>query len=606
MSIGERVIADILKENHDRYILLDPSGWLSDPSFVDVCTEYNIRPITFGEPAEKSYSEVQELLSKKDKHETLVILVDSYEDAESWHEMLGLDWHMKNVQPSSIFPELDPEITKHLSPAQAANLLPRFSSGYKVLGPKRSAEALLEALFGMKVERLSDINYFLEFALMLHLRGDSLDKSWLQSILGRLPSIQGYEISPLDALTDIEAFTKLLEALIKNGKISREMWRIRLRQLAFGTTSPEASSISFSERLGLDPVVLKDRLMEMSWDGVSLIEWLDRSQALARLSLAEEFFEDPELSALRETTERAFHGSLIREYVKLQQTPRHYRPPMVHNILPFIQAHHKTDKIALIIVDCLSISFWLALRWTLGKRFSLEPAYESSTFAWIPSLTSVSRQSIFAAKIPADLGEFIKGTNKEQKWWEEFWLDKEFRKDAMRLIKEAETKEAEVKAAIEDQDIRRLGLIYNVIDNLVHSSTSTPSFKTERLLEIAGDWASNYFGPTIKELLRLGWVVYLTSDHGAQRMRRDIGIAREGVLTEKTGQRARIYSRQNFAAEAKLKGVQWDSKGTLPPDYVALLAPPGTGYGKSFGWGHGGASWEELIVPFVKFEGPRS
>jgi hypothetical protein len=599
-GLGDQIIADLLKENHDRYILLDPCGWLSDPSFVDACTEYGIMPVSIGEPTESSLSEVRALASKKG-HQTMVVLVGSSDDADSWRRLLGSSWRMKDIQPSSVFPCLDPEISKHLSPSQADCLLPIFSSERPVLSPTMSALALLEALFGLKAELLADINYFLETAISLHLRGQTPNGVWLKNISEYFPSISESQVSPKAALTSLDAFTQLVEDLVSTGKISPEK-QTRLRQMAYGVSLPEVIPVTFSEQLGLDPIKIKVQAKKLSWNNINLISWLDRVQFLAKLSLAEELYKDSELKELRDYTERAFSVSLDHDYFKLQQTPWHYRPPMVHRILNFIQAHHREQKVALIIIDCLSISFWQILCSSLERHFCIVPTSEGSTFAWIPTLTSVSRQSIFLARIPAELGRMIKGTSGEENYWVDFWLDKGFQRDAVQFIKVAEKNEEDVQQAINDQDIRRLALIFNDVDEMVHSSTNISSLNTESLLKLIDNWASVSFGPILRELLAFGWVVYVTSDHGAQRIRQDAGNIREGVFTETTGQRARIYPRLNFAAETKAEGILWDGKGTLPENYIALLAPPGTGYGLSSGWGHGGASWEEVIVPFIKFE----
>ena len=447
MSLGDRIITDLLKENHDKYILLDPSGWLSDPSFVDACREYGIMPISIGEPTESSIFKVKDLEFKKERHQTMVVLVGSSDDADSWQRLLGSSWRMKDVQPSSVFPCLDPEISKHLSPAQATCLLPIFSLDHPVLSPKKSAMALLEALFGLKAERLADMDYFLDTAISFHMRGQNPNRSWLENISGYFPSVSESEVSPKAALTSMDAFNRLVEDLVATGKISPER-RARLRQMAYGTPFTKDATVTFSERLGLDPVEIKDQARKMSWEGVSLISWLDRVQLLAKLSLAEELFKDRELKELRDTTERAFSASLDRDYFKLQQTPWHYRPPMVHTILNFIQAHHKRDKVALIVIDCLSISFWQVLRCSLEKRFSIIPTSEGSTFAWIPTLTSVSRQSILSARTPAELGQMIKSTSGEEGCWEDFWRDKGFQREAIQFIKVAEKKEEDVQHAI--------------------------------------------------------------------------------------------------------------------------------------------------------------
>ena len=46
---------------------------------------------------------------------------------------------------------------------------------------------------------------------------------------------------------------------------------------------------------------------------------------------------------------------------------------------------------------------------------------ESATFAWIPTLTSVSRQSIFSGKPPLYFPSSINSTNSEERLWKQFW-----------------------------------------------------------------------------------------------------------------------------------------------------------------------------------------
>jgi len=605
MDIGDRIISDLLRENHDKYILADPSGWLSDLSFIDACKEYGIILLSLGEPTENNLSDIRTIVSKEEHHQIILVLVRSRNDADSWQHLLGPHWRMKDIQPSSIFPSLDPEISKHLSYAQATRVLAELLPDHPVLSPRKSAETILEILFGIKAEKLTDLNYFLESAIALHLKGQIPDRSWLDAIPRSFPSIPFSKVSPKEALTSFDAFTELVEDLISTGRISPKI-RTKLQQIASGSAQKGDALVSLPEQLGLDPLVIKDQVRKISWDCTPLISWLERSQILSKLSLSEELFKDPELITLRAMTEIAFCKVISREYFKLQQSPWHFQPPMVHRILPFINAHNKNDKVALVIIDCLPISFWQVIRLFLENRFSLVPASEGSTFAWIPTLTSVSRQSIFSAGTPADLGELIQSTYREEKWWQDFWLERGFQKDAIRFINVAEKRKEDIQTTLLDQDIRRLALIFNDIDELVHSTTSISTLDTQSLLEIMDNWVSVSLGPILKDLLHLGWAVFMTSDHGAQRMRQNIGNIREGVLTERAGQRARIYSRSSFAVETKSEGILWDGKGTLPQNYIALLAPPGTGYGYSFGWGHGGASWEEVIVPFVKFEGIKS
>jgi hypothetical protein len=83
-----------------------------------------------------------------------------------------------------------------------------------------------------------------------------------------------------------------------------------------------------------------------------------------------------------------------------------------------------------------------------------------------------------------------------------------------------------------------------------------------------------------------------------------MGRPKEGVLSDKRGERCRIYSdpalRKGCLAE--FPGTQlWDHAG-LPESIYSLLSP----YGRAFTQDgatilcHGGASLEEVCVPFVR------
>ncbi len=78
------------------------------------------------------------------------------------------------------------------------------------------------------------------------------------------------------------------------------------------------------------------------------------------------------------------------------------------------------------------------------------------------------------------------------------------------------------------------------------------------------------------------------------------------MLSDKRGQRCRIYSEPVLHAQALKEIVgatSWEHSG-LPPNFHVLLAP----YGAAFVQKgtkivcHGGASLEEVVVPFARLE----
>ena len=94
-----------------------------------------------------------------------------------------------------------------------------------------------------------------------------------------------------------------------------------------------------------------------------------------------------------------------------------------------------TRKIALLVVDGLSLDQWLVVREALASR---QPGFrfrEQAVFAWIPSLTSVSRQAAFAGKAPIFFPNSIQTTDKEPALWTQFWADQGFTPNEVVYVK---------------------------------------------------------------------------------------------------------------------------------------------------------------------------
>ncbi len=81
----------------------------------------------------------------------------------------------------------------------------------------------------------------------------------------------------------------------------------------------------------------------------------------------------------------------------------------------------KNSLTALIVVDGLALDQWVSLRRVLQEYDNSLIIKESAVFAWIPKLTSVSRQLIFSGKPPCYFPLSIKTTNNEEKPWKQFW-----------------------------------------------------------------------------------------------------------------------------------------------------------------------------------------
>jgi hypothetical protein len=301
--------------------------------------------------------------------------------------------------------------------------------------------------------------------------------------------------------------------------------------------------------------------------------------------------------------EDSFGQWMNNRYGSLHNLPYQQQPVMVHQIsrfMAFERNRKKLPKIALLVLDGLAFDQWLLLKKKLeacdkGWRFQ-----ESTAFAWVPTLTSVTRQSIFAGEPPLYFPASLETTSKERTHWLRFWDDQGVQKNAVELVTNIKgADDSDLELALTNPRLSVLGIIWNQIDDLVH----TAIMKTAGLHLLVNKWIAK--GHLQKLLMRLhqeGFVVYLTADHGNVAAT-GVGNPREGVLVEQKGKRVRVYDRNEFLEEVANKfpeSIRWPNYG-LPPARHVLLA----GNLKAFTdagdevVSHGGIALEEVMVPFV-------
>jgi hypothetical protein len=301
--------------------------------------------------------------------------------------------------------------------------------------------------------------------------------------------------------------------------------------------------------------------------------------------------------------EDAFALWMVNRYGSLHNLPYQQQPVMVHQIprfLAFERNRKKLPKIALLILDGLAFDQWLLLKKKLESCDKAWRFQESTAFAWVPTLTSVTRQSIFAAEPPLYFPGYIDTTSKERSHWLRFWEDQGLQKNAVELVTNIKgAEDSDLETALANPRLTVLGIIWNQIDDLVH----TAIMKTAGLHLLVNKWvAEGHLQKLLQRLHQEGFAVYLTADHGNVAAT-GIGNPREGVLAETKGKRVRVYDRTEFLEEVANKfpeSLRWPGYG-LPPARHVLLA----GDLKAFTnegdevVSHGGIALEEVLVPFV-------
>ena len=282
-------------------------------------------------------------------------------------------------------------------------------------------------------------------------------------------------------------------------------------------------------------------------------------------------------------------------------------PAMLHHV-PRRLARDIEDsgssRAALIVVDGLALDQWVTIRQLLQKQDANLVMRESATFAWIPTLTSVSRQSIFSGKPPLYFPSSINSTNSEEKLWKQFWeghglsrLDVAYQRglgdgDAAGVL----------DSAIHPGKTKVVGLVVYKVDKIMHGMQLGSAGMHNQIKQ----WChAGFLSAMVGQLLDYGYEVWLTADHGNIQCDGK-GRPSEGVIAETRGERVRVYPTPELRAQvagAFPFAHEWQPVG-LPADYFPLVAGGRDAFvnpGDAI-VGHGGVAIEEVIVPLVKFE----
>ena len=326
--------------------------------------------------------------------------------------------------------------------------------------------------------------------------------------------------------------------------------------------------------------------------------WLETSVA-ARSGLDERIVE------LRAEVDRTFLAWMERRYAGLHNQPPN-PPVMVHHVPRYLARRLLDDpasKIALVVADGLALEQWIVLRDTLAKQRPRIRFCEGAAFAWVPSITSVSRQAIFAGTPPFFFPSSIHTTAKEASLWTRFWADQGLTARQVGYAKGlGDGRPDDVREFVSRPDIRVLGLVVDKVDRIMHGM----ELGAAGMLNQVRQWTEEGFMAALVDALLDGdFTVFLTADHG--NIDADgIGRPSEGAIADLRGERVRVYSDSILRSRVKDRfpsTIAWPALG-LPEDYLALLAPGRTAFvrkGKRV-VGHGGISLEEVVVPMIQIE----
>ena len=298
----------------------------------------------------------------------------------------------------------------------------------------------------------------------------------------------------------------------------------------------------------------------------------------------------------------SFNDWMKERFHTLLSLPPYPNPKLVHHIPQVInRARKENEKVALLVLDGMSFVQWRTIqKYLQTKDFIFE---EKGVFSWVPTLTSVSRQSIFSGLMPLHFPKTIHTTYAEERLWKTFWEKQGVMKQYVTYQKSMGKEAYDVKMVkgLSKKSTKIYGAVIDVIDQFSHHAVlGEESIASDLNIWLKSDYLTNL----LNDLINANYTIYITSDHG-NTVAKGIGRFSEGVLVDQRGERVRLYNDKTFyqAAAETIPGQSWSNVG-LPGDYYALFSQ----YGEAFTQKdkelitHGGISIEEVIVPFVKVQ----
>jgi len=523
----------------------------------------------------------------------------------------------------------------------------------QTMGDAATKEFLLTHLFHISPHLIKRAEDIWRELLRLHNRGKMLPtvlSSFVAKILESNPLFEGWPV--LEMLTSFAPMQRLLQDgwrnyLIQQGlqgiplRDQRAEYAERLIEIPFehpdirsvlvtmfidGTLRPEIVS-AIPENLPewvksgaqIDPSASRNlvenglKLLSTTLpDGVaSYHDWLSvarrYAEVLARFHQLDSYSAkviEKSLEEFQKLMDTKLLNWLCINYGALPSIPIVKGPVMVHHIPRFLslQCKRKEDRIALLVFDGLSLDQWVLIRDHLTRKAPNIVLDERACFAWLPTLTSVSRQALFAGEKPRDFADSIETTAKEPESWQRFWKAEGNLRSNQVFYQKGIKHEKQLDGLLEHLSnpvIKVAGLVIDTVDEVIHGAVLGKRGVASQILS----WCESGFVVRLfNMLLELGFSVFLTADHGNIEST-GIGRPNQGTVPDTRGERVRTYSSKNLVAETlqAYSGTYTLDIAGLPPSFIPVFANDRNAFvpkGEEIVV-HGGPSAEEIIVPFI-------
>ena len=342
----------------------------------------------------------------------------------------------------------------------------------------------------------------------------------------------------------------------------------------------------------------------MEWGGIAsdFGRLMSLSYELASELTDEQFID---LHQLESELEQSFSQWAQESYSSLLNEPTVKYPPILHKVAPWLQQKVVANnrRVCLLVMDGMGFQQWAVIRKHIQGSGALR-LEEGHCFAWVPTITSISRQALFAGKAPYYFARDVLNTTNEGKHWQAFWKNEGLSEREIGYQKTLERiDQTGFEKLITNRRLKVLGAVINFIDDQMHGIVETGM---AGLNGQVATWVQQWnFASKLEAMVNAGFDVVITADHGGQACKGS-GRISDGVSAETKGERVRIYTHQSLrekaAADYPEPVIEWPpSRSALPDNLYPMLSLANAAFVQkgSAVVGHGGISLHEVIVPLA-------
>jgi PglZ domain len=610
--------------------VVDPDGLVRSVPVLDMLAGRRIAAVTWSDPVESRLE-----WSRIDPGTPRIVIVDRPERADQLPvDVRAVASREIALMVDDLFVPLSPDLVRTLEwPDREAAFGIASELPAKAIGVDESASLLLRRIHQLDPETMTDPPIFLAGLLRLHrvARGSAVSPALAMAFARRVGDPL-FPLATVDAVTDRARFVAWLADAWRAATTDATADRLRALLFAEGPAQllddylvdgllepveavAAVSGLPFG--VGGDSKASRDSRVERELDWILGLldsadpgyqDWRELAERWADV-LATRYLDfaepSPRMLETRKRLNDRFRSWLEAHFHELASLPAIPAPAMVHKTAHAMEGRLGESPLALVIVDGLSLACWRALA-PIVRRDDWH-VLEATSFAWLPTITSISRQAIFAGRPPLSFAASIGTTAREPELWRAWWGDAQklapheigYARVHLRNLGDAGL--LGDTALMSQLGRRVLGVVVEDVDHELHGERLGEGSFFGALRTWAG---AGRLTALIDMLLDENYAVSLTSDHGYTEVT-TIGVSQAGVTANPHG-RFEVFVNDLLANQSLVKGKpagrwRWSGYG-LPADYHVVFAPL-DGALKPAGdriLTHGGPTLEEVVVPWVR------